>query len=76
MRELIKILNIEGADYRIAILRLRPNQFTFAKQWPCETGWEEPGPNCGIFESPSAAERNAREKIDLLENWGDPDTTH
>lgn len=56
----------EQGDERVLILRRPDGSFTYRRQWAGKTGWGNPGPACGVYDSACTAENEARARVSWL----------
>jgi hypothetical protein len=62
----VSVLTNEHGDERVLILRRLDGSFTYRRQWASGTGWGNPGPACGVYDSAFTAENEARARVSWL----------
>ncbi len=76
--QIIKILSVPREKQQIVIYRTATGNFSFAKRWWVDEigAYGELGPACGIYDTPVAAEKEARSRIEGLETFEESDSIH
>jgi len=62
----VRVLTNEQGTERVLITQRADGSFSYRRQWASDRGWGAIGPACGVYDSASTAENEARARVPWL----------